>query len=504
MDVRDYLRILRRSWAVLLLGALLGAGVAAGVSAALTPQYTATTQLFVSTTGSDDLNTALQGNYFAEGKVTSYATLLTSKELATAVIDDLGLSETPEELAERISASVITDTTVLDVTVTDPSPAGALAVARSIDAEFVDLVRELETPVGSAASPVKITVIAEPELPTAPSSPDVGANVGLGAVLGLVLGALVAVLRDRLDTTVKDDEAATALTGAAVIGHVPFAAQFSGAQPPEPHSASPAAEAVRHVRSNLAFLDVDHPPRTILVTSSMPGEGKTTLAVNLAVALAESGTSVALLEADLRRPRVTRYLGLVSGVGVTNVLTGSASTEEVLQPVWEGRLRVLAAGPLPPNPSELLASEAMATLLAELAETSDVVVIDAAPLLPVADTGALVGLVDGVLLCARWGSVDRDELQRSAALLDRLGANLLGLVMTQVPARSAPVVYGYGADLGAGSSRPGRLSRLLSRRRPAVPAVHAPAVEPRAATRVAERPAPRRQEIRPLVETGER
>lgn len=470
MDVRNYLRVARAAWAVLLAGLLLGAVAAFGVSELLPKQYTATTQLFVSTTGADDLTAAVQGNYYAQAKVASYAQLATSKELATGVIDDLGLTMSPQELAGRLSATVVTDTTVLNISVTDGSPTQAFAIAQSFDRQFVDLVEQLETPKDKTASPIKITVIATPELPTASSSPAVRANTVLGALVGLVLAVAVAVVRDRLDTTVKDEAAVPALAGAPVIGHLPVADELTSA--PQPQSVTSAAEAIRHVRTNLAFLDVDSPPRTILVTSSVPAEGKTTLSAHLAVALAESGNRVALVETDLRSPRLTRLLGLVAGAGVTSVLTGTARLDEVLQPVRDGRLQVLAAGPLPPNPSELLASEAFAGLLRELAATHDVVLLDAPPLLPVADAGALAGLVDGVLLCARWGTVHADELQRSSALLGRLGARLLGVVLTQVPRRMAPVAYGYGVQ-------PDRRSWWHRRKRAAEQPAPMPAIRPR-------------------------
>lgn len=494
MDIRDYLRVARSAWLLLLVGLLLGGGGAFLTSRVVAERYTATTQLFVSTTGADSLTAAVQGNYYAQGKVASYAQLLTSKELADKVIADLSLDERPRQLIDQLTASVVTDTTVLDVTVTAPTPQGALSIARSIDTQFADLVDELETPAGQTVSPVKITVIATPELPTAPSSPATVPNTALGGVLGLVLMGIVAVVRDRLDTTVKDDDTASAATGAPVIGHLPTAAELSDRNPPKPHGLSAAAEAVRHVRTNLAFLDVDNPPRTILISSSVAGEGKTTLTAHLAVALAESGRSVALVEADLRRPRVTRYLGLVSGVGVTNVLTSAAPLNEVLQPVGEGRLDVLGAGPLPPNPSELLASEAFATMLNDLASSHDIVLLDAPPLLPVADAGALAGLVDGVLLCARWGSVRRDELERTGALLERLGARLLGVVLTQVPARSAPVIYGYGMA-------PKKARRWLPGRRGALPpSVPVAAVVPRTSAAPGRRPGQLSKAA--LVETG--
>jgi receptor protein-tyrosine kinase len=255
------------------------------------------------------------------------------------------------------------------------------------------------------------------------------------------------------------------------------------------------------VRTNLAFVDVDHPPRVILVSSSVPSEGKSTLAVHLAAALAESGKSVALLEADLRRPRVTQYLGLIAGAGLTNVLTGTASVDEVIQPVGDGRLQVLAAGPLPPNPSELLASEAMADLVQALTSRYDVIILDAPPLLPVADASALTGLADGVLLCARWGFVQSDELARSAELIHRLDARLLGLVMTQVPAKSVAVAYGYGQAVEGPRRR--FVDRLLLRRPTADAPAPVPTVTPRASSPAgAARRARRTQGASELVETG--
>jgi capsular exopolysaccharide synthesis family protein len=462
MDIRDYLRVLRAGSALLLLGVLLGGGAALGISLALPEQYTATSQLFVSTTGSSDIAQAVQGNQYTEQKVASYAQLLTSKELATAVIDDLGLDLRPAQLIDQIDAEVVKDTTILDVSVTDRSPQRAHDIAASIDSEFTAMVRRLESTPGEL-SPVRVSVVATPEVPESPSSPAVVPNVALGVVVGLVLAGGLAVLRDRLDTTIKDDETAGQATGAPVIGHIPEDGTLAGSHVISPHSTSSAAEAVRQIRTNLAFLDVDDPPRSIMVTSSVPGEGKTTLAVNLAIALAESGNSVALVEADLRRPKVTRYLGLVSGAGLTSVLTGGAELDDVLQEAG-GSLRVLPAGPIPPNPSELLSSDAMAALVERLVDKHDIVVIDAPPVLPVADASAMAGLVDGVLLCARWGVVTTAHLERAASVFERLGAHLLGLVLTVVPGRASTVVYGYHYE----EERPRR--RLFRRVRESGPA----------------------------------
>jgi capsular exopolysaccharide synthesis family protein len=187
-----------------------------------------------------------------------------------------------------------------------------------------------------------------------------------------------------------------------------------------------------------------------MISSALPSEGKTTAVVNLALALADAGRSVTVVEADLRRPKVTRYLGLVAGVGLTNVLAGKADIDEVMQPYGDGGVRVIGAGPLPPNPGELVASTHMAQLLEKLRAVSDFVLIDAPPLLPVADASGLAVHTDGVLLSVRYGTTRRDQLQQAVATLERVNAKTLGVFLNIVPAKAeAASAYGYGYDYDA-------------------------------------------------------
>ena len=211
------------------------------------------------------------------------------------------------------------------------------------------------------------------------------------------------------------------------------------------NSSKPIAEAYRQLRTNLQFVNVDDPPKVIMISSAVPSEGKTTVAVNLALILAEAGRSVTLVEGDLRRPRVTRYLGLVGGAGLTNILAGSAEVEDVLQAYGDGNLKVIAAGPTPPNPSELLASSHMARLVDQLRGGSDFVLVDAPPLLPVADASGLAAIVDGVVLSVRYGSTHKAQLRQTRATLDRVGARTLGIILNIVPPKAeVSSVYGYG------------------------------------------------------------
>ncbi|MEI4272814.1 polysaccharide biosynthesis tyrosine autokinase [Klenkia sp. LSe6-5] len=450
MNLADVLRALRASWWLLLLGALVGAVVGVSFSLVQTPMYTAQTQLFVSATGSTSTADAFQGNQFSQQRVTSYAQLLTGERLATRVVDELGLDVDPADLAGQIRATAVTDTVLIDVAVTDASPAMAQQIAGAVGAEFGSLVDEIETPVGvDGVSPVKVTVVEEPDLPTSPSSPATLRNTLVGLLLFAAVGGLVAVLRMRLDTTVHEAEVASDIAGAPIIGVILRDDDLANEHTIERNSVSRTAEGYRQLRTNLQFLNVDEPPKVIMVSSAVPSEGKTTLAVNLALALAEAGRSVTVVEADLRRPRVTRYLGMVGGVGLTNILTGSAGLEDVIQPYGEGNLSVIAAGPTPPNPSELLSSSQMFALIDELRAKNDFVLLDAPPLLPVADASGLAVLVDGVVLSIRYRATTRAQLAQTRATLDRVGGKALGVVLNIVPPKAEVTsAYGYGYNYG--------------------------------------------------------
>jgi receptor protein-tyrosine kinase len=223
------------------------------------------------------------------------------------------------------------------------------------------------------------------------------------------------------------------------------------------------AEDYRQLRTNLQFVDVDEPPKVIMMASAVPSEGKTTAAINLALALADSGKRVTVLEADLRRPRLTKYLALVEGVGLTNVLAGTATIDDVVQPYLETGLQVIGAGPTPPNPGKVLASSQMATLIDKLRGSNDFVIIDAPPLLPVADSTALATFVDGVLLSVRYGITKKEQLRHAAANLALVRAQLLGLILNIIPATTEVAsVYGYGygyEDPLRGRHAPGRGTR---------------------------------------------
>ncbi|WP_241249850.1 polysaccharide biosynthesis tyrosine autokinase [Rhodococcus sp. X156] len=444
VEISDYFRILRSRWKLVVAVIAAGVLVALSVSLLTTPKYAATTQLFVSTTGQDNTTSAYQGGLFSQQRVTSYSELIKGREVAQRVVDALRLPVSASDVSSGITVKVVPDTVILQVTVTDPSPERARDVANTLAIVFTQLVSELETPQGGATAATKVTVVQQADLPTMAVSPNTRQNVAFGAVLGLLIGLGLALLRDRLDKTVKSRQEVVDSTGASVVGAIPY----DSVRPEQPlvsfgegHSAS--AEAFRQVRTNLQFLDVDNPPHVVVVTSALPNEGKTTTALNLAFAIGEAGHRVLLVEADLRRPRLARYLRLVENVGLTNVLSGTAELDDVLQPTSNLTVELLAAGPHPPNPSELLGSSRLQDLLADLRTRYDYIIFDAPPLLPVTDAAVLTVQADGAILVARHGHTERDKLARATENLRSVDGRVLGTILNMVPVKSNGYDYAY-------------------------------------------------------------
>ncbi|WP_309484144.1 CpsD/CapB family tyrosine-protein kinase [Pseudarthrobacter sp. NS4] len=258
------------------------------------------------------------------------------------------------------------------------------------------------------------------------------------------MGFGFSVLRALLDSRVRGEADLRRVSDAPVLGGVSF--DSDAAKKPlltQTAPQSPRAESFRQLRTNLQFARVSHTSKAILMTSSLPGEGKSTTATNLAIALAQAGQKVALVDADLRRPMIADYLGLERNAGLTTALIGRAEVDDLLQPWGTDQLYVLTAGQIPPNPSELLGSEAMQSLIARLEARFDAVIIDAPPLLPVTDAAVLAQQVGGVVLVVGAEKVRLTDLQKSLAALDMVEADVMGVVLNMLPSKG-PDAYTYG------------------------------------------------------------
>jgi succinoglycan biosynthesis transport protein ExoP len=265
-------------------------------------------------------------------------------------------------------------------------------------------------------------------------TPGVIGNLWRGAAVGLVLALAVVVVRTRLDRSVRNDEDVRDATGTEVVGrvHEDRHAFKRGAVRTSDISSS-TAESYRAVGAFLRYAPLEHRPQVVTVTSALAGEGKSTVAVNLALSLARSGSRVVLVDANLARPRLARYLEVADGVGLVDVLTGSVPLDQAVQQWQDSALAVLPAGPMPRNPSELLGSGQMRALLKSLRGTHDFVIVDAPPVLPVADGAVLAALADGCLLVTRSGKTRREQLADTAAAIQRISGRVLGVVVNRVP-----------------------------------------------------------------------
>ena len=441
MELQDYLQVVRNRWRVIVAVVLVCVGIAAAATLAAEKVYESRTQFFVSTTGAGDSGALLQGNTFTQQRVKSYAQLLTTPRVLAPVAAAVGVSG---DIARQVTATTPPDTVLIEVAVRDTDPARAQAMGEAIATEFPAAVTELESPAGAEASPVKVTVVRPPTTPESPVSPNPLRNILLGGVLGVLLGLGAALVRETLDKTVKTQDDVKAVTDTPILGsiaHDPDAAKRPIIVEVDPRS--PRAEAFRVLRTNLQFVDAAAHPRTIVVTSSLAGEGKSTMAANLSLTMAQAGSRVCLIEADLRRPKVLEYMGLEGGVGLTDALIGRTDVMDVVQPYGGTNLWVLGAGPIPPNPSELLGSTAMRSLLSNLGSRFDYVVVDAPPALPVTDAVVISKLVDGAIVVAGSGLVERDQLALTLESLESVNGHVLGIVLNRVPVKHSQQYGGY-------------------------------------------------------------
>jgi capsular exopolysaccharide synthesis family protein len=430
----SFVQILRKRWLVVASFTLLGLLIA-GVLSALTPRtYQAEARSFVTITSTgSDANSVYQNSQFAMARVKSYTLLVDNPKVLNGVIDKLGLSQTPEDLRSQITAENPLDTAFVNIDAVDRSPARAAAIANAVAAELGSEIEKLETPRSGGTSPVKVTVTTPATPPSSPVTPRWPLNLALGLLGGFAVGVAFAVTREQLDTTIKSGDDLQEVIGMSPLTVIRLDAKSARRPLPVMDSRSAMVESFRTLRTNLKFADVDHPPRQVVVTSAVAHEGKSTTAQNLAIALAQSGMQVCLVEADLRRPKVTENLGLEGAVGLTNVVAGEHNLEDVLVPWNRGLLTVLPSGTTPSDPASLLGSHNAQLLLQDLRHSFDFVVIDAPPLLPVSDAAVLAGQTDGALLVVRHGHTKQDQVQAAVETLRAVNARLVGCVLTFVP-----------------------------------------------------------------------
>jgi capsular exopolysaccharide synthesis family protein len=445
VDFKDLLRMAQRRWLTIVVFFLLGLAGAGALTYTQTPQYESDARIFISVdTSSSDSSQAAQGALFGINRVQSYAQLAGSREVLQQVISRLNLNLTPNQLAGKIKSTVATETVIITLAVTDPRPDVAQQIAKAESEVLTSFLSDIET------SPIKATVVDPASYSNAQVSPQPVLNLALGALIGLLIGAGVAVLRELLDNTVSSPEDVEQTAEAPLLASIAYDSDV----PKHPllteaGSHAPRVEAFRLLRTNLQFLNLDTRPRSLVITSAVPGEGKTSTATNLAIALAQTGQRVLLVDGDLRRPKVASVLGLERSVGLTTVLVGRSELQDSIQKHSGSGIYLLASGPIPPNPTEVLQSHAAQSLFDRLNQMFDMVIIDAPPLLPVSDAAIMARDVDGAILVVRHGKTTKDQLRQARLRLDQVDANLFGVTVNMAPRRGKGAygyAYGYGYE----------------------------------------------------------
>lgn len=444
----EYLRLIRARWAIIVAAALCGLAGAGVVYLVSPAQYTASTSLYVSAQIGDDPQQAYQGAQLSEQRVKSYTELVTGDRVIDETLRRLRLGDSREKLRGEVSAATASESVIIDVSVVDSSPRRAADIANTVAQVTAEVVADLEQPLQPGASaPVVVRVVQPADTPGAPTSPGPLNVLAIGLLVGLVVGVVVAVIRHNLDTDVKDGDRLAEVTELPLLGSTVHDPRIASGSPlvvrDDPHGT--AAEAFRQIRTNLQFLDVDQVRKVILFTSASATEGKSTTVANLAIAVGSTGTRLLVIEADLRRPRLSSLLGLDNAVGLTQVLSGKIHLPQAVQSWGGGAFDVLASGPVPPNPSELLASKQMRALIDEARLAYDLVLIDSPPLLPVTDSAALAPATDGVVLVARYRHVTFPQVKEAVKAVEAVSAPVLGTVLGAVPLGRRGGYAGHGA-----------------------------------------------------------
>lgn len=452
--IRRYASLFARSWWLAVSIALIAAVVGLGVTCLKTPQYAASASLYVTSTSgsssSGEAGAAYQGSLASQQRVASYVWLVRSDAVVRKALAESGLTLTDAEFRDSLSASATPQTVLLTVSGVNSDPRAAALIANSAAAALVDYVSVLETPVNGDSPLTKLTVVTPATSSDTPVSPQVSKDVLISFAVGLLLGLLTILVRDRVSNTIDSVTDIESL-GVPVLASVPKEVKFGESRLVDfSAGSSTVAEGYRRLRTNLDFVNVDDPVKSVLVTSAIEGEGKTTTALNLASALSEDGKRVVLIGSDLRKPTLAAVLGDDGSIGLTEVLRGECLVSEALKTASVG-FDFLPCGAVPPNPAELLGSQRMGAVMKNLSDRYDCIIVDCAPVIPVTDPAIASRWVDSVILVVRWGTTKAPEVAQALGQLGAVNAPVVGAVLNCAASEGSGYYY-------AGSPASGNVS----------------------------------------------
>lgn len=451
MTFRDFLGVLGTRWRIIAVS-LLAVVAAAAVQTMLTPAvYASSSKIYLRATQPASASTNNQVATYAvsASDLATYLDVLTSPSVEEPLRLRLGL---PSDFPLSVSGEVSQTSNMMTITATGGDPQLVARVATEVGPVLADVATKKFSPLLAAnGQSVEATTITPATVPGEPTSPNAKRNLALGGLLGLALGIGLALLRHTLDTKVRSKDDIAALSNRPILGDIPMVKSVKGgllSLENDPHGRH--AESIRRLRTNILFVDVTTGGHSFVVTSSVPGEGKTTTTVNLALAMADAGSKVLLIDGDLRNPSVASTMGLDGSFGLTTLLLGQAEPDDVVQRWRETTLHVLPAGPVPPNPSELLGSEPMEALFGKLAHDYDFILVDSPPVVPVIDAVLINKLTHGLIMVVGAERTKKRDLASAVQSLETVDAPVAGFALNMVSSGSSSAhrygYYGYNRD----------------------------------------------------------
>lgn len=454
ISLMDLLSVLAKRLKWLILAFVIGALLAWSVTNFLiTPQYTSYVNMYVDNgytdvmvdSGTPVINTsALEAS---QELVNTYSVLLTDMTFLDSVSQELDGRVTAAQLRGAISIQSVEDTVIMQVAATTPDP--------QLSADICDAVGELAPDMLKRVIKAGSTVVmGDAPVPIAPSSPNVLRNTVLGALIALVLVAGIFIMVEVLDTTIRSDEKLKSKFDVAFLGSVPSQtpagmkngknanrAQLYPRMKITDKTPFKVTEAYKTIRTNLMFTMSTSSNKAIEITSANPSECKSVTTANLAITMAQTGARVLLIDADMRRPVQHKVFGVDNTRGLSNVLAGMNELNACVKQNVIPNLDVFTAGPIPPNPAELIGSQNMKVLIDALNEYYDIILIDTPPVGVVTDALAMSQYTGGILLMTRQNSTKIGDLENAIAGIETVDGNLLGVILTDVDPKSLGYSY---------------------------------------------------------------
>jgi capsular exopolysaccharide synthesis family protein len=442
MTLQDYFDALRRQWIVIVALTIIGAGAAFGYSRTLPPEYSSTAAVMVIPQRGDSTNELVQGSSYVQSLVQTYAVLASSPLVLTPVIEELGIEETATQLAKRVSVVNTLNTVVIEISVTDNDKERAQETAAAITDSLVAAVARVSPSDAENNPAVRLETIAPARMPQAPIGPNTRLYTLIGAAIGLALSVAYALFRRVLGTRITERSDIAAVTDAPVLGEiVAWRRSYTILSTMLRSRDSRSAESFRALAANLKYVAVDRDLQVVMTTSSAPHEGKSSVSIGLAAALAEAGHHVLVIDADLRRSSVASQLQLEGAIGVTSILVGDVSFVEAVQHSESMKIDIIAGGAPAPNPGQLITSHRLRDLVEQAREYYEYVIIDSAPALVVSDAIRLADLADGVLVVARSGRTRRKQISAVLATMKSTNKDVVGIVLNAVKRNESSPYY---------------------------------------------------------------